>query len=140
MKRTILAVAVVLGCALAVSGALAAEEPKAPPMKDVPKDMRTYYLALLVAGPKFSPDSPDRPALIGKHLAFIRKMIAEKRLKLAGPFADGGKYLGIAVVAAPSPEEAKAWMELDPAAQAGFFAHEIHPAMLPSLDTLRIRY
>src|SRR5262245_41232529 len=54
MKRTLLAVAVFVGCALAVSGALAAEEPKAPPMKDVPKDMRTYYLAFLVAGPKFS--------------------------------------------------------------------------------------
>jgi hypothetical protein len=31
-------------------------------------------------------------------------------------------------------------MEQDPAVQAGFFGHEIHPAMLPSLDSLRIRY
>src|SRR5262249_39399589 len=143
MERTIVAVAVFavfVGCVLAVSGALAAEEPNAPPMKDVPKDMRTYYLALLVAGPKFSPDSPERAALLGKHLAFIRKMIAEKKLRLAGPFADEGKYRGIAVVAASSPEEAKAWMEQDPAVQAGFFDQEIHRAMLPSLDTLRIRY
>jgi len=140
MKRTILAVAISIGCVLVVSGVWAAEQPSAPPMKDVPKDMRTYYLAFLVAGPKFSPDSTERAALLGKHLGFIRKMISEKKLRLAGPFADDGKYLGIAVVAASSPEEAKAWMEQDPAVQAGFFDHEIHRAMLPSLDTLRIRY
>src|SRR5262249_58927677 len=107
MERTIVAVAVFavfVGCVLAVSGALAAEAPKAPPLKDVPKDMRTYYLAFLVAGPKFSPDSPEHAALLGKHLAFIRKMISEKKLRLARPFPDEGNNLGIAVLAASSPD------------------------------------
>ena len=109
-------------------------------MNDVPKDMRVYYQSFLVAGPKFAPDSPDHAVLMPKHLTFIRKMISEKKLRLAGPFADDGKYLGIAVVAASSPEEAKAWMEQDPAVQAGFFAHEIHPVMLPNLESLRVRF
>ena len=113
---------------------------KPHPMKDVPKDMRTYYVAFLVAGPKFAPASPDQATLMPKHLAFIRRMISERKLLLAGPFTDEGRIFGIAVVAASSAGEAQAWMEQDPAVQAGFFDHEIHQAMLPSLDSLRIRY
>ncbi len=138
MRRSLIAVSV--GSLLAVTAVWAAEQAKPAPMKDVPKDMRTYQVALLVAGPKFARDSPEHAVLLPKHLAFIRRMISEKKLRLAGPFADDGKYLGIAVVAASSAEEAKAWMDQDPAVQAGFFDHEIHPAMLPSLDTLHIRY
>jgi uncharacterized protein YciI len=138
MRRWMIAVAV--GSLLAVTAAWAAEQAKPPPMKDVPKDMRTYYVMFLVAGPKFAPDAPERAVLLPKHLAFLRKMISEKKVKLAGPFADEGKVLGIAVVAASSAEEAKSWMDQDPAVQAGFFDREIHPAMLPSMDTLRIQY
>jgi len=138
MRRTLMAVS--FGSLLAVGAAWAAEEPHPPAMKDVPKDMRTYYLAFLVAGPKFAPDSPQRATVVGKHLAFIRTMIAEKKFLLAGPFTDEGKVFGITVIAASSAEEAKAWMGQDPAVQAGFFDHEIHSAMLPSLDSLRIRY
>lgn len=118
----------------------AAEQTKPPPMQDVPKDMRTYFVAFLVAGPKFAPGSPDHAKLMPRHLAFSRKMISEKRLLLAGPFTDEGRIFGFAVVAASSVREAKAWMEQDPAVQAGSFDHEIHQAMLPSLDSLRIRY
>ena len=138
MHRTLTAVS--FGSLLAMGAAWAAEEPHPPAMKDVPKEMRTYYLAFLVAGPKFAPDSPQRAMLVPKHLAFIREMITEKKFLLAGPFIDEGKMFGITVIAASSADEAKAWMGQDPAVQAGFFGYEIHSAMLPSLDSLRILY
>ena len=138
MRRWAFAVSTV--CVLSAACGWAAENAKLPPMKDVPKDMRVYYLSFLVAGPKFAPDSPDHDALRPKHLAFIRKMVSEKKLRLAGPFADEGKFLGISIVDASSAEEAKAWMDQDPAVQAGFFAHEIHPVMLPNLESLHVRY
>ena len=134
------AIAVSTACFLAAVAGWAAERAKLPPMKDVPKDMRVYYVSFLVAGPKFAPDSPEHDALRPKHLAFIRKMISEKKLCLAGPFADEGKFLGITIVDASSADEAKAWMDQDPAVQAGFFAHEIHPVMLPNLESLRVRF
>ncbi|HZJ53655.1 MAG TPA: YciI family protein [Myxococcaceae bacterium] len=134
------AIAVSMGGLVAATAVWAAEKANPPPMKDVPKDMRTYYVVFLLAGPRFAPDSPERAALMPNHLAFIRKMISEKKLRLAGPFADQGKLFGIAIVDAPSAEQAKAWMEQDPAVQAGFFAHEMHPAKLPALDSLRVRY
>ena len=134
------AIAVSTACFLAAVAGWAAEKAKLPPMKDVPKDMRVYYVSFLVAGPKFAPDSPEHDALRPKHLAFIRKMISEKKLCLAGPFADEGKFLGITIVDASSADEARAWMDQDPAVQAGFFAHEIHPVMLPNLESLRVRF
>jgi uncharacterized protein YciI len=134
------AIAVSTACFLAAVAGWAAERAKLPPMKDVPKDMRVYYVSFLVAGPKFAPDSPEHDALRPKHLAFIRKMISEKKLCLAGPFADEGKFLGITIVDASSADEARAWMDQDPAVQAGFFAHEIHPVMLPNLESLRVRF
>src|SRR5947209_16484656 len=110
MRR--LAIAVSFGCLMGVGGVWAAEQQGTPPsMKDVPKDMGTYFVAFLVAGPKFAPGSPDHAALMPKHLAFIRRMISEKKLRLAGPFTDDGKVFGIAIIAASSLSEAKAWME-----------------------------
>ena len=135
-----------LGVSLALASAAAAADPSkaspAPPgTKNVPRDMKPYFVAFLVAGPKYTPEkTPERMELLGKHLAFIRKMIEQKRLRLAGPFADDGKVFGIAILAATSVEEATAWLEEDPAVQAGVFAHEVHPAFLPSLDGLRVRY
>jgi uncharacterized protein YciI len=127
-------------CLLATAAGWAAEKAKLPPMKDVPKDMRVYYACFLVAGPNFAPDSPEHAALRAKHLAFIRKMVSERKLRLAGPFADEGRLIGISIVDASSAEEARALVEQDPAVQAGFFAHEIHPLMLPNLESLRVRY
>jgi len=133
-------VSAVLLVALA-SAVWAAGAPRPPPMKDVPRDMRPYFLSFLVAGPKYvAGESPEHTALLPKHLAFIRKMVGERKLVFAGPFADEGRLFGMAIVAAPSLEQAREWMDQDPAVQAGFFAHEIHPVLLPSLDTLRVRY
>jgi uncharacterized protein YciI len=138
MRRWTLVVSMV--CVLTTVGGWAAERAKLPPMKDVPKDMRVYYVSFLVAGPRYAPGSPEHEVLRPKHLAFIRKMISEKKLRLAGPFADQGKLIGLSIVDASSPEEAKAWLDQDPAVQAGFFANEIHPVMLPDLESLLVRY
>jgi uncharacterized protein YciI len=119
----------------------AAEKPPPMPMKDVPKAMKQYFLVFVVSGPKFEPgDTETHRALMPKHLAHIRKLIEAKKMRLAGPTMDEGRILGIGIVAAPTLEQARAWMDEDPAVQAGFFAHEFHPVMLPSLEGLKVRY
>ena len=70
-------------------------------------------------------EPPDHAALRAKHLAFIRKLVSEKKLRLAGPFADEGKLFGISIVDASSAEDARALVEQDP---------------LPNLESLRVRY
>jgi len=113
----------------------------APPGFEVPKDMSTYYVALYVRGPKFmEADSPEHQALTKRHLSYIRKMIEQKKYVFAGPLLDGGDKQGLAIVAAPSAEEAKRIAEGDPTIAAGHMAIELHPAMLPSLASVVVKY
>ena len=132
--------AIAVSASCLVAAAWAAEKATPPPLKDAPQDMRADSVVVLGAGPRFAADSPARAAWRLDHLAFLRTKISEKKLRLAGPFADDGKLFGIAIVDAPSAEQAKAWLEQDPSVKGGFFAYEMHPAMLPSLDSLRVRY
>ena len=115
--------------------------PSAPPGFEIPKDMATYYVALYVRGPKFmESDSPEHQALTKRHLSYIRKMIEQKKYVFAGPLLDGGDKQGLAIVSAPSAEEAKRIAEGDPTIVAGHMAIELHPAMLPSLASVVVRY
>jgi len=115
--------------------------PSAPPGFEIPKDMTTYYVALYVRGPKFmETDSPEHQALTKRHLSYIRKMIEQKSYVFAGPLLDGGDKQGLAIVAAPSAEDAKRIAEGDPAIAAGHMAIELHPAMLPSLASVVVKY
>jgi uncharacterized protein YciI len=115
--------------------------PSAPPGFEIPKDMTTYYVALYVRGPKFmADDSPDRQALTRRHLSYIRRMIEEKKYVFAGPLLDEGDKQGLAIVSAASAEEAKRIAESDPAIAAGHMAIELHPAMLPSLKSVAVKY
>jgi uncharacterized protein YciI len=103
--------------------------------------MTTYYVALYVRGPKFmANDSPDHQALTRRHLSYIRRMIEEKKYVLAGPLLDEGDKQGLAIVSAASAEEAKRIAESDPAIAAGHMAIELHPAMLPSLKSVAVKY
>ena len=126
---------------LALSAEPATSAPPPPGMKDVPLNMRPYVVAFVVAGPSYSgDDGPERRALLEKHRGFVRRLVEQEKLRLAGPFTDDGSFFGLAIVAAKSSEEARAWLDEDPAVQAGVFRYETHPAFLPSLEGLRVRY
>lgn len=115
--------------------------PSAPAGFEIPKDMTTYYVALYVRGPRYmAAESPERTALIQRHLKYIRRMIEQHRYLLAGPLLDGGDKQGLAIISAPNAEEAKRIADGDPAIASGHMAVELHPAMLPSLSTLVITY
>jgi uncharacterized protein YciI len=116
-------------------------QPAMPPGFEIPKNMATYYLAIYVKGPKYtSVQTPARMELTKSHLTYIRRMIEEKKYAFAGPLLDGGDKQGIAIVSAGSPEEARRLTAGDPAIAAGHMAVELHPAMLPSLSSLVVKY
>ena len=115
--------------------------PAMPPGFEIPKDMATCYLAIYVKGPKhLSAQSAEQTALTREHLKYIRRMIEEKKYMFAGPLLDGGDKQGIAVIAAASADEARRITTNDPAIAAGHMAVELHPAMLPSLASLVVKY
>jgi uncharacterized protein YciI len=133
----------VLAFALAAPLTLAAQQatPAAPPGFEIPKDMTTYYVALYVKGPKhMATESPEHTLLTQRHLEYIRRMIEEHTYMIAGPLLDGGDTQGLAIISAPNAEAARRIAQADPAIAAGHMAIHLHPAMLPSMASLVVKY
>jgi uncharacterized protein YciI len=108
----------------------AASSPAASEWKpgEPPPDMTTYYLVMLVKGPKWTPGtSPALEQLQREHLAHLRKLALAGKLVLAGPLTDGGTIRGLGVFKVASIDEARALEAEDPAVKSGRLAVEVHP-------------
>ncbi|HEX7334251.1 MAG TPA: YciI family protein [Pyrinomonadaceae bacterium] len=97
-----------------------------------PMKLTQMFLAFLTRGEKWTPErTPATEELQKGHMANINKLAEMKKLIAAGPFGDNGRLRGIFVFRVASLEEAKALTATDPAVQAGRFAIEIYPWMVP---------
>ena len=128
MRRTALLAVVAASLAVAAAGQTPSASPGPP---QPPPNMTTYYLVMLVKGPKWTPEtSPALEQLQKDHLAHLGKMAAAGQLVLAGPLTDGGTIRGLGVFKVGSAEEARALEAEDPAVKAGRLAIEVHPWMV----------
>ena len=94
---------------------------------------KTYYLGLLLRGPKFSPeDSPERQKIQEGHMANIKRLSDMGKLVVAGPFEEDGNLRGIFVFRTATMQEALDLTNTDPAVQAGRLRVELHPWDLPA--------
>ncbi|HVT18771.1 MAG TPA: YciI family protein [Thermoanaerobaculia bacterium] len=103
--------------------------------EDATPSMTTYYMALLRRGAKWTPEVTPEIERIGEgHMANIRRLAAEGKLLLAGPFlqqSGPGSLAGIFVLRAGSLDEARKLVDTDPAIRAGRFVAEIVPWLGP---------
>jgi uncharacterized protein YciI/ketosteroid isomerase-like protein len=94
---------------------------------DAPPKMKQYFLALLYKGPSSTPgETPEIQRIQEGHMANIRRLAAEGKLVLAGPFEGAGDLRGLFVLDAASIEEARALCASDPAIQAGRLRAEVY--------------
>lgn len=86
-----------------------------------------YYFVLLVRpsnAPQLSEEAGKR--LQEEHMANIRKLHAEHKLLIAGPFVEDTPLRGIFVFRADSLVQAQEWADSDPAVKAGHLRPEVY--------------
>jgi uncharacterized protein len=109
---------------LLVLALCAAANPTQVPALD---DTMHYFFVLLVRpanAPQLSEEEGEK--LQEAHMANIRRLHAEHKLYVAGPFLDDTRLRGIFVFKAKSRSQVKEWTSTDPAVKAGRLAAEIH--------------
>ena len=128
-----------LGVAVVLGAQTPMENPLAP---YIPKNMKAYYLDLLVKSDK--PESAVTPAenaeRMQKHLAYIRGQVEAGKFVLVGPLTEDNRIRGMAVIQAASLEEAQRIASGDPSVQSGHMAVEVHPVLLEDLGGVRFDY
>jgi uncharacterized protein YciI len=119
MKRVFLRTLFLLSfLALAISAV-----PQSQPNPNATK----YFFVLLkrpANSPQLSKEAGER--LQEEHMANIRKLHAEHKLLVAGPFTDDTSLRGIFVLQAESLADAQQWANGDPAIKAGRLVAEVH--------------
>ena len=87
-----------------------------------------FQMAILKKGPAWeTTKGGERNATLQTHLANVIALLDSGKAVLAGPFDDEKNLAGIFIFRAASADEARAWVDADPAVKAGLITAEIHP-------------
>jgi uncharacterized protein YciI len=122
-----------------VSGTAPETTPRANKPNDIPRHLKPYFLCFLVKGERWN-EPEGAEDLAAAQLAFLREQIEWRRYKLAGPVTAEGEIVGFSVLEAADAAAALALASQDPAVQSGRVRAQILPAILPSLDSLKIEF
>jgi uncharacterized protein YciI len=122
MTKT-LALLFIIACSLIAIPLTLAQQKEDPKFKLV-----QFQMALLKKGPKWTgAQTPETQRILQQHLANVLSMLDSGKAVIAGPLGDDTDLAGIFILRASSADEAKTWVDSDPAVKAGLFAAEIHP-------------
>lgn len=89
--------------------------------------MKNYVMAFLKVGPNRDQDSLEAAKIQRAHLDNINRLVAEKKMIVAGPFLDDTDIRGIFIFNVATLEEAEALTLTDPAVKSGRLIMELHP-------------
>lgn len=84
--------------------------------------------------PTFPHDATEEEdRAIGEHFEYLKKLLAQGKLLLAGPCEDAS--MGLAVIETGDEDEARSILALDPAVIAGVFRGEVKPYRVSLMRT-----
>jgi uncharacterized protein YciI len=110
-------------------------------MRDVPKNLKPYFLGLLKRGPRWNEaEGPEAAELLPQHLAYLRRQAEAGLYIAAGPVLSESDFVGVLLIAADTQEAARTLAENDPGVRAGRLVIEVLPVLLPALDGVRPVY
>lgn len=88
--------------------------------------MRGYVLVILKTGPNPVPAGPERDEMFKGHFANMKRLSAEGKLVLAGPFDGVDGWRGLYIFASTDIEEARQLVATDPVVARGEMVPEFH--------------
>jgi uncharacterized protein YciI len=88
--------------------------------------MRSYVLVVLKTGPAKMPAGPQRDEMFKGHFVNMKRLAAEGKLAVAGPFDGVDGWRGMFVFAVSDIEEAKKLVATDPVIINGEMIAEFH--------------
>ena len=101
---------------------VAAQEKKEPQSKLV-----QFQMAILKKGPKWTGRQPqETQKILHQHLINVLALLDSGKAVIAGPFGDDTELAGIFILRTSSSDEAKTWVDNDPAVKAGLFVADVH--------------
>jgi uncharacterized protein YciI len=112
--------------------------PSRPRIENLPRNLKPYFLALFRPGARWN-QTDGAEDLPTQQLAFLRGEFESGRYCVAGPVT-GSYVAAIAIIEAENLEAAKKIAERDPAVETARLTVEVYPALLPSLDAVRVEY
>jgi uncharacterized protein YciI len=90
---------------------------------------KTYYLVMLIRGPRERNDQKVLDDLQLKHLQHLFALRQTGKLVLNGPSLIDSEFRGLCIFNVSSLEEVQGYVEEDPLVKAGFLVAEIYPWM-----------
>jgi len=110
-----------------------------PQAVNVPRNLKPYFLCLLKRGPRWDDTAGDE-GLLPRHLAYMRHRFEDGSYRIAGPVMDESGIAGIVMIAARTQAAAQKIADEDPSVQSGRLVAELHPVLVPALDSVRAVY
>src|SRR5215510_7059182 len=87
-----------------------------------------FQMAILKKAPKWnSMAEAEKNQILHQHLRNVIALLKSGKAAVAGPFGDDTELGGIFIFRATSADEAKTWVDADPAVKAGLIIPEMHP-------------
>jgi uncharacterized protein YciI len=124
LKKTLKLLAV-LAAFLILPGVIWAQRPQ--PAVPAAK-MIEFQMALLKRGPKWSSNpGQDAAALQQQHVDYVQSLLKSGQAVIAGSIKDESDLVGVYIFRAKSADEARSWVNADPAVTGGHVVAELHP-------------